>query len=468
MASTADLPYKMHVTPDNTGLWHIKQTEEAAKKVSELLEQDMETHHVFFNLEGFHNHIPHHLLALYGTGAPPSALQSAYATNATYQRPLFPPHTRDHLNFHPWPQAAKPYFGREEYYPDFLRFFQSEIKAQGGSWQRVMGKYLLGLEWGEEGKEGTKRAELGSGGEEEMLVRLFAGLLHPLIQLMYGVEWHQEAIVAEALAQTAVHQGDIGGYLLEAERVARESGNGDGGKKVGIMELLEEIRGNEKLASAARNEDANKIRDGVLARAKEEMISVAARVRVRPEEVEERTAEMFNSAVFVAAAASLVKEGEKENKFDFFLMHHVTSSPFFVSINAQDWIPAEAKARLLEWKIRMDLLDFAARGVPELSVAKLEAYKPRKPDAGGSLSEIISRLHTFPDDGHAIKLGRAAVICHNICKKYEDEGKDWLRVKGEDMWKKVCHLIVDSVEAPGAHWVRSCGFDEAWKDIPNI
>jgi hypothetical protein len=42
MASSADLPYKMHVTPDNTGLWHIKQTDEAAKKVSELLQEDME------------------------------------------------------------------------------------------------------------------------------------------------------------------------------------------------------------------------------------------------------------------------------------------------------------------------------------------------------------------------------------------------------------------------------------------
>lgn len=78
-------------------------------------------------------------------------------------------------------------------------------------------------------------------------------------------------------------------------------------------------------------------------------------------------------------------------------------------------------------------------------------------------ADIVARLHTFEDDGHSIKLARAAVICRNICKKYEDEGKDWLKVKGDDMWTKVCHLIVDSVEAPGDRWLRSCGFDEAWK-----
>jgi len=233
------------------------------------------------------------------------------------------------------------------------------------------------------------------------------------------------------------------------------------------MQLLEEVRQNDKIAHAAREGDGNKIRDGVLARAKDEMIALAAKVRVRPDEVEERTAEMFNAALYVAAAAALVKEG-KQPKFDFFLMHHVNASPFFVTIDAQDWIPAETKARLLEWKIRMDLLEYAARGVPELSVDKLKSYQPKKPEAGGSLPEIIARLHAFPDDGHAIKLGRAAGVCQDICKTYEAEGRDWLKFQGDDMWKKVAHLIVDSVEAPGEHWVRSCGFESAWKNIPNL
>lgn len=79
--------------------------------------------------------------------------------------------------------------------------------------------------------------------------------------------------------------------------------------------------------------------------------------------------------------------------------HHVNASPFFVTINAQDWIPAETKARLLEWKIRMDLLQYAARGAPELSVEKLAAYQPRKPTAGESLagtslaSHLLCKIH---------------------------------------------------------------------------
>ena len=75
--------------------------------------------------------------------------------------------------------------------------------------------------------------------------------------------------------------------------------------------------------------------------------------------------------------------------------HHVNASPFFVTINAQDWIPAEIKARLLEWKIRMDLLQYAGRGVPELSIDKLAGYQPRKPNAGGSLAGMTAHYNPY-------------------------------------------------------------------------
>lgn len=57
--------------------------------------------------------------------------------------------------------------------------------------------------------------------------------------------------------------------------------------------------------------------------------------------------------------------------------HHLNSSPIYVTINSQSWIPAETKARLLEWKIRYDLMEYAARGAPELSLDQIKAYRPR-------------------------------------------------------------------------------------------
>lgn len=48
----------------------------------------LQKHHIFFNNTGFHNHIAHHLLTLYGLGAPASVIERQYKLNASYQRPV--------------------------------------------------------------------------------------------------------------------------------------------------------------------------------------------------------------------------------------------------------------------------------------------------------------------------------------------------------------------------------------------
>ena len=42
MAPTKGTPYQIHISPQNTGLLGVKQTESAARKVSELLQKDLE------------------------------------------------------------------------------------------------------------------------------------------------------------------------------------------------------------------------------------------------------------------------------------------------------------------------------------------------------------------------------------------------------------------------------------------
>jgi hypothetical protein len=137
-------------------------------------------------------------------------------------------------------------------------------------------------------------------------------------------------------------------------------------------------------------------------------------------------------------------------------------APIFLTINASPWIPTAAKVRLLEWKIRMDLAQYAARAVPPVSIDSIAAYRPK--NGGGEPIEVVSHLHNFDDDGHAIKLGRAALICRQASEPYED--KDWMRLKGRENWDKVFHMIVDSVGGPGQHWVRTTGLEEAWKVLP--
>ena len=118
------------------------------------------------------------------------------------------------------------------------------------------------------------------------------GFLHPIIHLGFGVEFQQPAIVAEALAQAAAHDNWLTPFFIESEKTAKASGQ----QSKSLVELIDCIRADHKLSAAAHWDDDNKIRDGILARAKDEMVKYASQWTVNPEELEEKTAEMYNAA----------------------------------------------------------------------------------------------------------------------------------------------------------------------------
>lgn len=292
--------HKIHINPENTGLWGVKQTDDVANKLTELLQKDLEVNHVYFNDRGFHNHIVHHLLALFGTGADAKTIQQGFDGNLGYQRPARPTHNHVVEDLQTWTHASK-YLGKDQYYPDFLAFFQREIERKG--WEAVVTEYLFS----------------GTEGAEDLLVRLYAGVLHPLLQLMYAMEWKQPAIVAEALAQTCVHHANIKKELFAAERRADEKyGRSSGSRMPSIASLLREVRDQPKLGKELKYDDGYSLRDTVFNRAGEEMLEIMSKVKVRPDELEERTAEMFDAIMFMGAGASF--HPQKVNKFDFFIM----------------------------------------------------------------------------------------------------------------------------------------------------
>jgi hypothetical protein len=131
-------------------------------------------------------------------------------------------------------------------------------------------------------------------------------------------------------------------------------------------------------------------------------------------------------------------------------------------------LKAEDKARLLEWKARIDLTMYASRKSPDILVGEVVNYKPKIPpkDENRPWAEIFERVKRKDDDGHSAKLVRALAHGKDFCRRYELMGVDEFRMKG-DMWDKAGHMAIDSVEDSGSTWARSAGFDEAWSDFPD-
>ena len=177
-------------------------------------------------------------------------------------------------------------------------------------------------------------------------------------------------------------------------------------------------------------------------------------------------------------------------------MHSVTCSVFFSSFIKQSWISATNKAKLLEYKGRLDLCLYVSGGAPQLLLDEITHYAPKQPALASDWNAIFERVKVFEDDGHACKLVRALAHGEKICAPWEQSEK--FRIKG-DMWLKLgnmgmlsgallffqpgvflqslfpnllplplandSNVAIDSVEDGGARWVNFTGFDEAWKEL---
>ena len=332
------------------------------------------------------------------------------------------------------PSVFKSHLGDEAYYHDYVVFFQQEMQDKG--WTNVVNEYLFARD---------ERAN-------DMLVRMFVGFLHPIIHLGFGIEFQQPAIVAEALAQAAVHSNWIGKLLIPAEEVARKNPPHDGGKS--LTQLLREIHADKELATAAHSSDSNEIRDGIIARAPDAMLKYASQYAISPQDdLAKRTAEMINASVLFTGSA---QHPPKEVKFDFYFIHCVNASIFHSAFLTQDWLSEENKRRLLEWKARNDLVMYASRAAPAMLVDEITSYKPQRAE-----TDVVARVLDVQDDGHASKLVRALENGKRVCERYEGQVGE---VQGA-MWDQLLHMAVDSVERTGERWVRSAGFDEAWEGL---
>ncbi|THC92268.1 hypothetical protein EYZ11_008250 [Aspergillus tanneri] len=265
---------KILLSPSDSGVFSSGIREDSARTANEVLQEDLEKHHVYFNDMGFHNHIVHHVLTIFALGASPEEIKAAYNKDKSYQRPALPADQTVIQSLYDKAEFQK-CLGRHKNYPNFLAYFQQEMERKGV--ENVINEYLF---------SGDELAE-------NLLSRLFGGLLHPLIHLGFGIEFDQPAIIAEALAQTAIHEDWMSPmFLWPAEKAA--GGIGKPGKKT-MVQILEEMRANKKLASSAHFNDANKMRDGVLQRAPEEMIRYAAEFTVSSDQLEEKLVEMIDT-----------------------------------------------------------------------------------------------------------------------------------------------------------------------------
>ncbi|KAK6356794.1 hypothetical protein TWF718_001135 [Orbilia javanica] len=448
---SASSPSKIALTgaPDS-GAALRSPTEETTKKANDLLQQNHDNFHIFWDFEDrLHNHVAHHLLAIYALGATADELQFAYDTNVKLQLPIGdkkPPVLKDISNS----DDRGKYLADAENYATFLQYFQDSIGEIG--WQETIKKHVF-----------SEKAV-----EEGMPERLVAGFLHPWIHVGYGIEFEQPAIIAEGLAQTAVHDDWPGRYLKAcmAAATAASSHNASYGRGTTVVSLFNEAHDTEKLRKSTKWSDPQKNK-AVYANAFEEMVALASKWYIPPtsdnETIAKASAELASAAAFVCSATPRL---DKKVKFDFFLMHTVTSSVFLDVWVRQAWLGNAEKSILINYFGWMVVNMYVSRGCADINFDQVKDYKAK--ERNSDWVSIAARATRLKDDGHVSKTVRALVNAEKVSQNYGVV--DGFEV-ATNLYLKIAEMALDAAEdQEGSNsdeplWVRSTGHPEAWAKV---
>ncbi|EED82365.1 predicted protein [Postia placenta Mad-698-R] len=163
-------PYSL----DRKGLLNCPGISPASKKITEdIIRYDADEHHCIYRAPSIHNHLSHHLLAVYDLGGRPSILQNIEKRRQTMQRPiLLDPSDKDIiLTDENWTQ----YLDNPNAYYGFVKFFSTSIRNHGVA--ATLEQYIFSDRARDEGK---------------MIIRT------------YGIEFGHDQLVATGLAMGAV------------------------------------------------------------------------------------------------------------------------------------------------------------------------------------------------------------------------------------------------------------------------
>nr|GAT53732.1 predicted protein [Mycena chlorophos] len=371
-----EAPKLQHGTDDVTSpselesvvcLVNLPSSAAARSTLLELLQRDVEQHHCFFNDFGFHNHLPHHLVAAYDMGATPALLRAIWDDEVRILRPIGRCGTD--VEAGNWTERL----GEHGAYGSYLAFFESQVAAHGP--ETTIFEYII--------------AAKANGNEAKMFARFLGGGVHPLLQIGFGLEFGQNNMIAAGLAMTAVTSPRQPGFVLDSASGLPEP-TAAPIQGTSLLQLLQEVYDSEVLHPVMPYDPNATIT---------QRFEAFAADPARAEEIkriyskwwlsEDATQEEINHKMkecLLQSTLLLVSSGKPERtpRLDFFLMHFVTSAICLPSIVRM--LPSvELKNVLLQGWVRAAALYLVLRGRPRVDAGLVMGF-PEVPTPPGMTS----------------------------------------------------------------------------------
>ncbi|OCF60373.1 hypothetical protein L486_00006 [Kwoniella mangroviensis CBS 10435] len=364
---------------------------ESTKAVREVLEENNRGYDIYESARFAHNHFPHSALTRYTLGAPAQLIRDTWTLDRPHLVSLDPndksrkkeevKDVPDKIESANW--GHERYLGMKGAYARYLTFFHQEIARLGPL--ETLNKYVFSpsANW--------ERWKNVNGEENEppmMIDRLVGGLFHPFIHVGFGLEFNDRVVLAEGLAETAIHSDELNLPLITPQyaheiihpshpipdhlqpRLGRS-----------LLEIYSILLHSPDLAPVPYDENSSindRIKYATEGGKAENVRKLAEDWSLTDEELNDDKDGWKRKFEEVAILVTLLACGTgrkvKELKIDFFLMHTLTSSIFVPTYMPILSIP---NRRLLLKAYLLVLLNTAiARGRPAIDPELIMSYDP--------------------------------------------------------------------------------------------
>ncbi|KAH7399431.1 hypothetical protein BKA66DRAFT_451804 [Pyrenochaeta sp. MPI-SDFR-AT-0127] len=372
----------------------VHDIETAAEKRPRTLKHLLKANHANYSIIyhdlRFHNHTPHILGSAYLLGGTAEHLNEIYEKEAE--------------ELEPWQDAPgeitvddwREFLGQREYQRAFIDFFEDQLVSRKYDLKNLLDEFLLG-------------------GKEPLINGLISGLAHPLIHLGYAYELQSRSVAIEALALGSCFYGSLHKYI-DDPKYTKPSPHRATEHETDLLDLLNKVRKDKRFDGLYdhRSGDISK----VLEEREEAFLEYWNAWEIVNPKDQFHAAQTTAVGLLVGTAAP-----EDGSKFDFFLVHVLTSSHAIRIL--LPLIPAKFHVSLLRQWWLFALAVFIAQTRPQIDYDQSnQTYNPKAKDWKYVVHKALDGPHS--KDAHYVKALRAMKVADETWESSEAHSDHWL------------------------------------------
>lgn len=348
----------------------VYKVEEIAEKKARTVKHLIHANHsifsvIYHNLE-FHNHVPHLLGSAYILGSTNDHLNEIYDVETeTLEKWTDSPGEITEENW-------RNYFGQREYQRAYMDFFEDQLPKYGYDWKAMTEDYLFK-------------------GPNPLINNVICGLGHSLIHLGYAYELSSRTVATEALVLNACFYNSMHKYLDDPS-YTRPSPH----PSHDPLTLLHRMRDDRRFDNLFPHKGDLNIY--ILMEKREAAVLEHWNALAVPD----NPTQIFEACQRAAVAALVATHTESE-KYDFFLVHLLTTSHALRHLLPS--LPARWHVALARQWWLLVVTIYVAQHRPEIRRARVDDFDLRGRDWGFVVKEALEGQ--WRNDAHYVKALRA-------------------------------------------------------------